>query len=134
MLMQMIPSAEAIGQGDCEASRTIGARTFVTLCSLHPCGDTPQGVRLWIGRLESETGEISRKMNDVLARAACDFKDDARRRQDIAKDIENEIAITDCRRRVLAVIDHLPRTFNLALGSLTPRPSVSFGRVRMCSL
>ena len=30
MLMQMIPSAEAIGQGDCEASRTIGARTFVT--------------------------------------------------------------------------------------------------------
>ena len=30
MLMQMIPSAEAIGQNDCEASRTIGARTFVT--------------------------------------------------------------------------------------------------------
>ena len=30
MLMQMIPSAEAIGQGDCEASRRIGARTFVT--------------------------------------------------------------------------------------------------------
>ena len=58
-------------------------------------------------------------MNDVLARAACNFKDYARRRQDIAKDIENEIAITDCRRRVLAVIDHLPRTFNLALGSLT---------------
>ena len=28
--MQMIPSAEAIGQGDCEASKTIGARTFVT--------------------------------------------------------------------------------------------------------
>ena len=30
MLMQMIPSAEAIGQIDCEASRTRGARTFVT--------------------------------------------------------------------------------------------------------
>jgi len=30
MLMQMIPLAEAIGQGDCEASKTIGARTFVT--------------------------------------------------------------------------------------------------------
>ena len=28
--MQMIPSAEAIGQGDCEASKTTGARTFVT--------------------------------------------------------------------------------------------------------
>jgi hypothetical protein len=32
-------------------------------------------------------------MNDVLARAACDLKDDSRRWQDIAKDIENEIAI-----------------------------------------
>jgi hypothetical protein len=30
MLMQMMPSAEAIGQDDREASRTIGARTFVT--------------------------------------------------------------------------------------------------------
>ena len=37
---------------------------------------------------------ISRKMNDVLARAACDFEDDTPRRQDVAKDIENEIAIT----------------------------------------
>jgi hypothetical protein len=33
MLMQMIALAEAIGQGDCEASRTIGARTFVTWAS-----------------------------------------------------------------------------------------------------
>ncbi len=39
--MQMIPLAEAIGQGDCEAA---------------------------IGRLENETREISGKMNDVLAR------------------------------------------------------------------
>jgi hypothetical protein len=28
--MQMMPSAEATGQGDCEASRTTGAHTFVT--------------------------------------------------------------------------------------------------------
>jgi len=54
-------------------------------------------------------------MNDMFARAACDFEDYARRRQDIAKDVENEIAITYCRRRVLAVIGHLPRTFDLAL-------------------
>ena len=47
-------------------------------------------------------------MNYVLARAACDFKDDARRRQDIEKDIENEIAIAYCCRRVLAVIGHFP--------------------------
>ena len=45
-------------------------------------------------------------MNDVLARAACDFKDDARRRQDIAKDIENEIAITQCCGRILAIVAH----------------------------
>jgi len=32
-------------------------------------------------------------MNDVLARAARDFEDDALRRQDITKDTENEVAI-----------------------------------------
>jgi len=32
-------------------------------------------------------------MDDVLARAACDFENDARHRQDISKNIENEIAI-----------------------------------------
>jgi hypothetical protein len=80
MLMQMIPSAEAIGQDNCEASRTIGAH-IRDVCILHPCGDTQQGVRFRIGRLENEAREISRKMNDMLARAACDFEDDTRRRQ-----------------------------------------------------
>ena len=70
--------------------------------------------------MENGTGEVSGKMNDVLARAACDFEDDTRRRQDIAKDVENEIAITYCRRRVLAVIRHLPRTFDMASAWLTP--------------
>ena len=60
---------------------------------LHPRRDTLQRVRLSIGRLENEIWEISGKMNDVLARAACDFEDDARRRQDFTKDAENEIAI-----------------------------------------
>jgi hypothetical protein len=32
-------------------------------------------------------------MNDVLARAACDFENDTPLRQDIPEDIENEIAI-----------------------------------------
>ena len=45
-------------------------------------------------------------MNDVLNRAACDFEDDALRRQDLAKDIENEIAIMQCRRRIFAVVAH----------------------------
>ena len=30
MLMQMIPSADAIGQTECDASRAMGWRTFVT--------------------------------------------------------------------------------------------------------
>jgi hypothetical protein len=30
MLMQMIPSAYAIGQTECDASKAMGARTFVT--------------------------------------------------------------------------------------------------------
>ena len=75
--------------------------------------------------MESETWEISRKMNDVLTRAACDFEDDTRRRQDIAKDIEDEIAVTYGRRRVQAVIGHCPRTFNLALAPLTRRAFVA---------
>jgi hypothetical protein len=64
-------------------------------------------------------------MNHVLTRAACDFEDDTRHRQDIAKDIENEIAVAYCRRRVVAVIGHLPRTFNLALAPLTVRAFVA---------
>ena len=64
-------------------------------------------------------------MNDVLTRAACDFEDGACRRQNNAKDIENEIAIPYRRRRVLAVIDHLPRTFNFAFASLSPRAFVA---------
>src|SRR5271167_70208 len=75
-------------------------------------------------------------MNDVLARAACDFEDDTPHRQDIAKDIENEIAITYCCRRVLAMIGHLPRTFDttwLELCLRHARQSAS-RRVRICSL
>jgi hypothetical protein len=64
-------------------------------------------------------------MNDVLTRAACDFEDDIRHRQYIAKDIENEITIPYCRRRVLAVIGHLPHTFNSALAPLTRRAFVA---------
>jgi hypothetical protein len=43
-------------------------------------------------------------MDDILARAACDFKDDASHRQDI----ENEIAIPQCRRRILAAVAPIP--------------------------
>ena len=50
-------------------------------------------------------------MNDVLARAACDLKDDSRRWQDIAKDIENEIAITQCCGRIRRSWPILPHAF-----------------------
>ena len=56
MLMQMIPSAEAIGQGDCEASKT----HIRDACGLHPCRDTLQRARVSIGRLENEnSGDFS---------------------------------------------------------------------------
>ena len=93
MLIQMTPSAEAIGQGDCKASRTIGVRTFVTCASF------------------THAATLSRASDS----GSEDFEDDTRHRQDVAKGIENEIAVADCRGRVLAVIDHLPRTFNFAL-------------------
>jgi hypothetical protein len=64
-------------------------------------------------------------MNDVLTRAACDFEDDTCRRHNIAKDIENEIAIPYRRRCVLAVIGHLPHTFNSALAPLRRRAFVA---------
>jgi hypothetical protein len=60
-------------------------------------------------------------MNDVFARATRDFKDDARCWQDIAKDIENEIAIAQGRRRILAVVAHLPHGF------WELRPRIAYG-------
>jgi hypothetical protein len=39
------------------------------------------------------------------------FEDDALCRQDVAKDIENEIAIAQCRRRILAAVAHLLHGF-----------------------
>ena len=55
--MQMIPSAEAIGQGDREASKTTGARTLVTrvafthattLCNAS--GSRSEGWKIRLGR------------------------------------------------------------------------------------
>ena len=50
-------------------------------------------------------------MDDMLSSAACDFKNVARRWQDVAKDVENEIAIARCRGRKLTVVAHLPNVF-----------------------
>jgi hypothetical protein len=59
-------------------------------------------------------------MNGVLARAACDLKDDSRRWQDIAKDIENEIPIAQCGRPILAVA-RSPETSAAGPGGYEPR-------------
>ena len=107
--MQIIPLAEAIGQGDCEASRTIGVRTFVNVHGLHPRRDTL--ARRLGSRSEgwkTRSGQIFGEANDVLARAAGDFKDRAPCRQDLTKDIKNKIAIARRRGRILAMVAHIP--------------------------
>ena len=68
MLMQRIPSADAIAQTDCDASRAMGAH-IRDVRSLHPCGDTQPGVRFRIRRLVNERREIPRKMDARLTRS-----------------------------------------------------------------
>jgi hypothetical protein len=65
-----------------------------------------QRVRLAIGRLENEIREMSREMDDVLARTAGNFEDDAVRRQDITQDSENDVAIAQRCGGMLAVVLH----------------------------
>lgn len=67
----------------------MGARIFVTRRGLYLSGGTQQGAGFRIGRLENQSREVFREMDDMLVCAARDFKVDARHRQDI----ENEIAI-----------------------------------------
>jgi hypothetical protein len=67
MLMQIIPSADAIGQTGLDASSAMGARTFETPAGLYPSGDAQPGIRIRIGRLENEARKILREMDDVLA-------------------------------------------------------------------
>ena len=110
MLMQMIPSAVAIGQGDCETSRTRGARTFVAPVAF-TCRDPLQRVRLSIGGLEDEiSGSFSQ--NGRRARPSRrDFEDDPLRRQDITKDAENETAIAQCCGGMLTGVVDRPHAF-----------------------
>ena len=62
MLMQMIPSADAIGQTGLEASSAMGARTFVTPVAFAHAATLSRAS--W---LENKAWEISRKMDDMLA-------------------------------------------------------------------
>ena len=59
MLMQMIPSADAIGQTKCDASRAMGARTFVTPAAFaqaatlgRASGSGSEGWKTRLGRLK----------------------------------------------------------------------------------
>jgi hypothetical protein len=65
MLMQMLPSADAIGQFDCEASRAMGARTLVARAAFAqaPILGRASGSE----SLENESREISREIDDMLA-------------------------------------------------------------------
>ena len=59
MLMQIIPSADAIGQTECKASRAMGARTFVTSVAFtHVATLRGSG---------SESRKIFREMDEMLA-------------------------------------------------------------------
>ena len=73
-------------------------------------------------------------MIDVLTGATCNFEDEARRRQDIAKDIQNKIAIACRGGRVLAVIGHLRSASNLLWPRLRNASLRSFLRIRFESL
>src|SRR5271166_7212274 len=98
-----------------QAASEAGYTSAVVTLEPQPCRDTLQRVRLSIGGLEDEIREVSRKMDDVLARAARDFEDDPLCRQDITKDAENEIAIAQCCGGILTEVGHHPRAF-LELG------------------
>ena len=63
-----------------------------------------QDVRSRIGRLENEGREVCREMDDMLGDPRATSRMTPRCRQDIAKDIENEIAIAQCRRPTLVVV------------------------------
>jgi hypothetical protein len=59
--MQMIPSADAIGQTERDAVQGNGRAHVRDARGLHPCGDTRQGVWFWIGGLENENRKVRAK-------------------------------------------------------------------------
>jgi hypothetical protein len=62
ILMQMIPSADAIGQTDFDASTAMGACTFVTPVALtHAATLSRAAGSGWIGRLENESRKFRAK-------------------------------------------------------------------------
>ena len=62
MLMQIIPSADAIGQTECQASRAMGARTFVTSVAFTHAATLSRA-----SGSGSESRKIFREMDDMLA-------------------------------------------------------------------
>ena len=67
MLMQMIPSAEAIGQTDCEASRRIGLRTFVTRVAFTHAATLSRASGSGSEGWKTRVGKFLAKMDDMLA-------------------------------------------------------------------
>ena len=100
MLMQMIPSADAIGQTECDASRAIGARTFVTSVAFtHAAtlswasGSRSEGWKTRAGKFLAKWTTCSPEPLAISRMTPCP-------RQDIANHIENDIAIAERRRRI----------------------------------
>ena len=62
MLMQMIPSADTIGQTACDASNAMCARTFLTVAAFaQPATLSRASGSGWIGRLENESRKFRAK-------------------------------------------------------------------------
>ena len=106
MLMEMIPSADAIGQTECDAVQAMGVRTSEDA--------RPSTHAATLSRASGSGSEGWRtRAGKSLAKWTTCSPDP----QDIEKDIENEVAIAQCKvGRVLAVVAHLPHglgTFGL---------------------
>ena len=129
--MQMIPSAEAIGQGESKRPESLAGAHWG-----HPwpssSRDTLQRVGLAIGGLEEETRELLRELDDVLALAACDFEDDALCREDI----RHRSGHTDRHVRAANSIIDLPNiadvlfTFDLLKQKGRPQQRDALGQVK----
>ena len=92
MLMQIIPSADAIGQTECKASRAMGARTFVTPVAFRrsiACDKTSSFSEAACGR--SGFRKWATRVDHLIGRTINDF---ATRTREIASEFEVEFILT----------------------------------------
>jgi hypothetical protein len=67
MLMQMIPSADAIGQTECDTFRATGARAFVTPVAFTHAATLSRASGSGSEGWKTRAGKFSRKIDDMPA-------------------------------------------------------------------